>query len=300
LIAAGQRRDEPLLLVAWTQGGVGLLVAGKPPRLARGPAAETIASLVLSHRSRGRRAAIEIVPAGRRRPSLAAHVAGDRAGLAADFDFRLPAGAGPSAGGPALDIRVRASPGGVRTVLGARAELSPLASSETGWRDPQKTASSRSWLEAVMPLPPEVAGGVDAVFRGELRRTAGQDRHRLHLELRTPLSRAAADWMAEGGLLLRLRLLWSLPVGLGLEAGAAGWSGPVAETGATADLPAVPEHGLGPLLSRPGQAAALLINWQRGSVRVKLGVSARQTHHASPESRVAARVDLALPGAESR
>ena len=300
LLAAGHRRDEPTAIVAWTQGGGGLLLAGKPGT-ARRLVADPVASLALSHRARGRRGEVELALAGGR-PSLAAHVAADRAGLAVDLDFDLP-GSGDTrpAGGPALDLRVRSSPGGVRTVLGARAELGPPPGSETDGvpSQTQKVASSRSWLEALVPLS-SMVGGVDVLMRGELRHAAGRDRSRLHAELRTPLSRAAADWIGEGGLLLRLRTVWSLPAGFALETGAAAWSGPVAETGASADLPGVPEHGLAPRLSRPGQAASFLINWQRGGVRVRLGLSARQAHHASSESRIASRMDLALPGIDGR
>jgi hypothetical protein len=143
---------------------------------------------------------------------------------------------------------------------------------------------------------PALAAGVDAVLRGELRHAAGRDRRRLHLELRTPLSRAAAEWMSEGGLLLRMHTVWSLPAGFALETGGAAWSGPAAEAGAaSADLPNVPDLGLAPRFSRPGQAASFLINWQRGGVRVRLGFSARQAHHAPAESRLASRMDLVLP-----
>ncbi len=296
LIAGGRRpTHEAAVFLAATQGGAGLLLTARP-MAGRRWIADPVASLSLSLHRRRRSGEVEIVAGPRRSPIAAARVGAQGHGLSTQLDLRLRGphepGVGELAttrsGGPTLDLEIRSNPGGMRATLGARAVLPAGA-----WPRAQNTAKSRSFLEVASPL----AGGsqAEAVFRGELRRDSGIDLSRFHGEIRTPISRVGVDWTAGGGLLVRLRVLWRLPAAVAIETGAASWSGPVARSGVSANLPAVAEGALGAPLAHPGDAGAAVIDWQPGRVRVRLGVSMRQLRHGPAETRMASRIDFVFP-----
>jgi hypothetical protein len=97
---------------------------------------------------------------------------------------------------------------------------------------------------------------------------------------------------------MNLRYRWELPFELGIEAGAAAWSGPLVGTGTAIDLPHVPGQGLPARFAARGQEAGFLLDWQLAQVRVRLGLGTRRSLDDVPDVRVASRVDLAWPLAD--
>jgi hypothetical protein len=278
VLATGKERGESIAVLGWAGRHAGLLLATRrhsSPRL----------SLALGHR-RPRGGSLDLeVAKSRSQPILAVRATQDLPGFAAEFRLRVPAR------GTELRLDLRLSPGRVRTHLGARASLAPRTTPMLGSLPPPAT---RAWLAADVP----VVGRTRVALRGELRRSASGDRSRLHAELRSEHGRAAADWISGGGLLLGLRSIWRLPAGVVVEAGTASWSGPVDGAGASPGLPSIPNRGLEPRLSRPGRATGFVINWQGRRVRVRLGLSARQSRNTAPDSRFASRIDFVLPPLE--
>jgi hypothetical protein len=289
---------RPLVICALARDGAGILGGG-------GPGSRPLLSIYWSGRHHSSRSEIELALAGEER-GLAGRVVTEAAGMETAIGLKFRAARGePPAGARArgdldLDLLLRRTAFRVPLALGARAELAdPRRADDLLVEGDLASAATtrRAWLDMTLPID----GGQTAAFvRGEIRAADGRDRSRLHASLRTPLARAAADWTAGGGLGLGFRWRWDLPRGLTLEAGAATWSGPVAGTGATIDLPHVPEHGLLPRLSAPGQSAAVLMDWQMAQVRVRLGLATRRSHQTVPDIQVASRLDWAWPtGAEA-
>jgi hypothetical protein len=285
LVAAGSERGEPAVILAWATARGGALVAAHrraPPEW----------SLAVKRRHAGRLLELELASAGRR-PVLALRAIRDARGVAAELGLSVPVplGSPPNPGarpdGPELALDLRLGLGPMPAAIGARASLPAPSPATLG----TSATASRAWIQA--EIPHRAVSG--ATVRAELRRTGSTDRSRLHAELRAGLGRAACDWVSGGGLLIRVRTLWRLPAGLVVEAGAARWSGPVAGAGATVGLPWIPTRGLDPRLRRPGQETGLVIDWQVAEVRVRLGLTTRQSRNAVPDSRFASRIDLVLP-----
>lgn len=304
LVAAGLQDDLPIAFLAWRHRDTGLLVAGRPVAT-RVKLADPVVSWVVGFREPGQGGEIELAAGAGAPPEIRAQFHADMSGLSGRLDLRLPAAARsvraarntvtPRIPGarrlpvPTLELELRAIPLGIRTLIGTRAALPYWESF-----DPQDSAASRSFFETSVPLR-VVRAEAEAKVGADFRPASGREGIRLHTEFRTSLSRAALDVTSRGGVLARVRTLWSLPGPVALEFGIAAWSGPVAGTGALADLPAIPEAGLTAPLGRPGQAAGLVMSWQLDGVRVKLGASSRQLEGGQSQTRSASRVDLVLP-----
>jgi hypothetical protein len=285
----------PLGLCAFARGGTGLLIGG-------GPGWRPLLSVYLSGRRHGSHSEIELALAGEER-GLAGRIATSAAGLETTMGLRFRAGRGAPLSGARgrgdldLDLLVRGAARRFPVAVGARAEQSDprrTAALMMGGEPAGAAAARRAWLDLALPFGPDRS---HAFLHGEIRVAGGRDRSRLRLGLATPLSRVAVDWTSGGGLGLGCRWRWDLLRPLTLEAGAATWSGPLADTGATVDLPHVPEHGLAAQLAVPGHAAAVLMDWQMAQVRVRLGLATRRSHEAVPDIQVAARLDWAWPPA---
>lgn len=277
VVAAGSGRGERTAILAWAATAGGAMVAvreNEPPEW----------SLAVKRRRAARLFELELARSGRS-PVLALRATRDSPGMVAEFGLSVPAPPGP---GPELGLDLRLGLGPYSAALGARARLPARSTLGPG------ATATRAWLEAECPIGP--ASGARA--RAELRRTGSADRSRLHAEVRAGVGRAACDWVSGGGLLVRVRTLWHLRGDLTFEAGTASWSGPVAGAGATVDLPWIPTRGLDPRLGHPGRETGLVIDWQVAEVRVRLGLTARQSRNAVPDSRFASRIDFVFPPRE--
>lgn len=291
--AGRENPRRPLGFCALARGGAGLLVGG-------GPGSRPLLSVYVSGGRSGSRSELELALAGEER-GLAGRVVTTAGGLETTMGLRFRAARGLSPGSARgrgdldLDLIVRGAAYRWPVTAGARVEQSDPRRVDllmTGGRPASAAAAHRAWLDLTLPVARDRSR---AYLHGEIRTAGGRDRSRLRLGLSMPLARAAVDWTSGGGLELGCRWRWDLAPRLTLEAGAVTWGGPVAETGATVDLPHLPEHGLAPRLSVPGQAAAVLMDWQMAQVRVRLGLATRRSHEAVPDIQVAARLDWAWP-----
>ncbi len=291
--SATESARRPLALCAFVHRGTGLLVGG-------GAGWRPLVSVYLSGRAYGNHSEIELAPAGEER-GVAGRVASTAAGIETTMGLRFRAARGaPQSGARGrgdldLDLLVRGAVHRLPVSVGARAELGDprrTAALMAGGQPASAAAAQRAWLDLALPIARDRSR---AFLHAELRAAGGRDRSRLRLGFTTPLSRVTVDWTAGGGLGLGCRWRCDLSRRLSLEAGAATWSGPVAETGATVDLPHMPEHGLTPRLAVPGRAAAVLMDWQMAQVRVRLALATRRSHEAVPDFQVAARLDWAWP-----
>jgi len=137
-----------------------------------------------------------------------------------------------------------------------------------------------------------ISGDMQARVRAEWRADEQAERARVRGEWRSMLATTAIDWTSGGGVLMQVRARFALPARMILEAGSAAWSGPIADTGATLDLPAVPSHIVSARFARPGHQTGVLIDWQVRRIRVRLGWTTRQRRHELPDGFFAARMEL--------
>ncbi len=276
LVALGAEDGAPTQVLAMERGPAAFLLAtarGAPPRL----------SLLAHHGRAHDRLVAEVACAPR--CALALEVAAGVPGGVTELQLRLPARAAADATRPLLGLELRSAHGAARAALGVRTE--PGAAGSAG--DPEgRVHRARAWADASAPAGDAMRWRV----RGEWRTEADRRAARLRGEWESTLARAAIDWCRGGEVVLQLRSVWSIAKPLAVEAGGASWSGPVAASGATIDLPAVPSYALTPSLAAAGSAAGVLIDWQQSRFRVRLGWTFRQRKHAAPESRFASRVEL--------
>jgi hypothetical protein len=201
-----------------------------------------------------------------------------------------PAG-GPAIGySPGLALALRRARGALSATWGVHAELRSTAHALAA-PELARARRQRAFGEATLILAPDMLARV----RTEWRADDQPGRARVRGEWRSGLASTAVDWTSGGGVLVQVRARWGLPARVVIEAGSAAWSGPLAETGATLDLPAVPAHTVAPRFARPGHQTGVLIDWQVRRFRVRLGWTTRQRRHELPDGRFAARMDLVEP-----
>jgi hypothetical protein len=276
LVACGAEDGVPAQVIAMERSPAAILLAtarGARPRL----------SVLAQHGRADDRWVLEVVCAPR--PALALEVAAGVPPGVTELQLRLPVSESVDGVRPLLGLELRSARGAARAALGVRTE--PGAAGSAGDRE-GRGHRARAWADASAP----VGGAMRLRMRGEWRAEDDRAQARLRGEWESALARAAIDWCRGGGIVLQLRSVWSLAKPLAVEAGGASWSGPVAASGATIDLPAVPAYALTPSLAAAGSAAGILIDWQQSRFRVRLGWTFRQRRHAAPESRFASRVEL--------
>jgi hypothetical protein len=218
-------------------------------------------------------------------PAVALEAAAGVTGGVTELQLRLPVRRSADLERPLLGLELRSARGAARAAIGARTEPGAPGTS----RDPRGRAHrARAWADASAP----VGDAMRLRLRSEWRTEADRHHARLRGEWESALARAAIDWCRGGGIVLQMQSVWPLAKPLAVEAGGASWSGPVAASGVTIDLPAVPSYALTPGLTAAGSAAGVLIDWRQKPVRVRLGWTFRQRRHAPPESRFASRVEL--------
>ena len=284
LLALGAEDGAPSQFLAMERGGAAVYLAtarGAPPRL----------SVLAHHGQAHERLVVEVTCAPRR--VLALEAAAGVPGGVTELQLRLPASPTGDAERPLLGLELRSARGAARAAFGVRTEPGavPSAAAPRG-----RVHRARAWADASAPL----GEGMRLRLRSEWRTEADRTQARLRGEWESTLARAAIDWCRGGGVALQVRSVWALAKPLAIEAGGASWSGPVAASGATMDLPEVPAYALTPSLTAAGTAAGVLIDWQQSRFRVRLGWTFRQRKHATPESRFASRVELVWKNERSR
>lgn len=214
-----------------------------------------------------------------------------------ELDLRVPeSGTVTPAGGPeigyspGLGLALRRAQGTLTTILGVHAELRSAGHALLP-SDLARARRRRAFAEAALGIAPEMQARVRAEWRADDQ----LERARLRGEWRSAFASTAVDWTSGGGLLMQVRARWTFKAGTTLEAGSAAWSGPIADTGATLDLPAVPSHSVSPRFGRPGHQSGVLIDWQVRRIRVRLGWTTRQRRHELSEGLFAARMELVEP-----